>query len=207
MKRISRYFSDNGSVDDKAKDLTVFAKQIKAEYQSVKDISNGQKNQLYRQITGHTSRTWTFGFKYAFASAFALIIFMSSVVAFAQHSQPGGHLYGVKKASQNIRVLVQPSYIKKVVDDRKAETEKLVKEKAPESDIDKAKHDYQDSVDKAIDSGYEAQIESETKNNSTSDGNENSTEGAKETNGTDRTNKEPIETHVSPTPTKYDLDR
>ncbi|MEI6237733.1 MAG: hypothetical protein WCP03_03995 [Candidatus Saccharibacteria bacterium] len=207
MKRIARYFNKNGSIDTKTKELALFTRQIKAEYQSIKAISNSQKNQLYRQITGHASHSWILGFKYAMVSAIALVVFMSSVVAFAQHSQPGGHLYGVKKASQNIRVWVQPSYIKQIVEDRKSETDKLIKDNAKPSEIDQAKHDYQNSVNKAMDSGYEAQVESEIKDYSTSQDNNNSTKGTEEADRLERTNTETVETHASPAPTKYNQER
>lgn len=72
-------------------------------------------------------------------SAFAVLLVL--VVA-AQFAVPGSPLYGIKRGTEYIRALIQPSYKDSLINVRKQELEKLEKEQAPEALIEGAATEY-----------------------------------------------------------------
>jgi hypothetical protein len=139
--------------------LLILSRKINKEYK-IKYISlnNRQKRELYKQIIGH-SYPINFNYKYALITSFLIILCISPIAVYAEHSQPGQSFYPIKKALQTVRLWLQPSYIKDVVKDRKNETKKLIQKNASPDTVQEAKNDYNISVQKAINDGYKNQIQ------------------------------------------------
>lgn len=68
------------------------------------------------------------------------------VVVMSQSSLPGSPLYPVKRSSEKVREVVQPSYTNDVVEKRKEEIEELKTKSADEDRIHKAEDAYRDAV-------------------------------------------------------------
>jgi len=90
-------------------------------------------------IPGNKSRAPLFTFV-SLGSAFAVFLVM---VFAAQFALPGSPLYGIKRGTEYIRALIQPSYKEDLVEVRKQELDTLEKEQAPENLIDKAVTEYE----------------------------------------------------------------
>lgn len=73
-------------------------------------------------------------------SAFAVFLVL---VIVAQTALPGSPLYGIKRGTEYIRALIQPSYKEDIVETRKEELKILEQEAAPQMLIDEAASEYE----------------------------------------------------------------
>lgn len=95
-------------------------------------------------ISGTKSRAPLFTFV-SFSGAFAAL---AVIVVAAQFTLPGSPLYGIKRGTEYVRTLLQPSYESSLVDVRKQELTKLEAQQAPAALIEGAQLEYQKATER-----------------------------------------------------------
>lgn len=104
-------------------------------------------------------RKWPVITTWAMSGSFAVFV---ALVISAQFAEPSSALYGLRRSTEDIRALVQPSYRDELVEIRREELEKLEAEHATPAIIDQAADAYRKAIDH---SGSEKQKQ-ETKTDS-----------------------------------------
>src|SRR5690606_2568132 len=104
-------------------------------------LSTETKDEIAR-IPGKRVRYWHLPARYALAGSLTLAVLM---VGLAQTAGPGNPLYGIRRGTEQIRAWIQPDYTETLVDERKAEVEKLIEQNAAPEKIEQAERLYEDT--------------------------------------------------------------
>lgn len=154
-----------GSDDAEARDLLKTAAKIRGAARP--KPASRSKDQIYASITGKQVSGWHLPIiRHALAYSMAIIILSGGTVAYAQTTLPGNPLYTVKRATEDVRLWIQPSYAKHIAQERQKELDELKKRGESSDRIQKAEDDLKNAEDRVQqqsgDSGTEDQSGSGT---------------------------------------------
>ena len=142
MKHTNRPRSEKKMSNDELEQLKGVIDTLKAT--PLPNLSNKTRRAI-AQIPGGKSKAPFITFV-SLGSAFA--VFLVLVVA-AQFALPGSPLYGIKRGTEYVRALIQPTYKENLVEVRKQELETLEKEQASETLIEEAATEYEKAYEKS----------------------------------------------------------
>lgn len=140
-RRLHKQLRTEGASPSDARLLSELAKSVADS--SPRNMTNATKDRIAREIGIKPTLPLQ---KFVFAGVGSLSVLI--VFTLSSSALPGSTLYPVKRSSERVREIIQPSYAEEIIETRKQEVEQLQAQPVEESRIKEAEKEYHKAVKK-----------------------------------------------------------